>query len=258
MRAVDSAMALAVHLNRSLHVVWVMNDKLNCRFDDLFSVPSGIRISHMKSSGRISRNLLRVRRAYYRFSGLYINQKSLEELIQTKPGFSSFSKYRTVFILGHIGFFPNKYPFKALFPIKRLQDKIDSYECDSLIGVHIRRTDNKRSIHHSPTSKFISLMRKEIERDDSIRFFLSTDSTEEETTVREEFPERIISHNKKGVDRKNPGHVQDALIDLYCLSNCKKLIGSYWSSFSDTASRIRGVDTIIVNNQEQVRKGVII
>ena len=111
MRAVDSAMALAVHLNRSLHVVWVMNDKLNCRFDDLFSVPSGIRISHMKSSGRISRNLLRVRRAYYRFSGLYINQKSLEELIQTKPGFSSFSKYRTVFILGHIGFFPNKYPF---------------------------------------------------------------------------------------------------------------------------------------------------
>jgi hypothetical protein len=40
--------------------------------------------------------------------------------------------------------------------------------------------------------------------------------------------------------------VQEALIDLYCLSKARKVLGSYLSSFSQVASEISGIEEIIV------------
>ena len=42
--------------------------------------------------------------------------------------------------------------------------------------------------------------------------------------------------------RDEPAAIADAVADLYALSGCSKIIGSYWSSFTDTAAELRGIE----------------
>lgn len=88
-------------------------------------------------------------------------------------------------------------------------------------------------------------MHEEIERDSDTRFFVATDAPEEEALLHQEFPGRIISHAKASLSRNDPRGIKDALIDLYCLAHCRKLIGSHLSSFTEVAANIRGIDCII-------------
>jgi hypothetical protein len=76
--------------------------------------------------------------------------------------------------------------------------------------------------------------------------FLATDSPDEEKRLREIFAYRIITHPKRSVDRQNPQAIKDALIDLFCLSKCKKIIGSYWSSFTETACELNNIERVII------------
>ena len=46
----------------------------------------------------------------------------------------------------------------------------------------------------------------------------------------------------------DPRGIQDAVIDLYSLANCRKLIGSYWSSFSEVAAQLRGIELVIAKD----------
>ena len=39
--------------------------------------------------------------------------------------------------------------------------------------------------------------------------------------------------------------MHDARLDLYCLAATDKLIGSYWSSFTDIAADMRGIEKVI-------------
>ena len=112
--------------------------------------------------------------------------------------------------------------------------------------MHIRRIENEQSVIYSPLERFVECMKEEINRDNNIKFFISTDDYQVEEYLRNLFPHRIITHNKKSLSRNSSRGVQDALIDLYCLSNCSKLIGSYWSSFTDTAWQINGIDQITI------------
>ena len=42
--------------------------------------------------------------------------------------------------------------------------------------------------------------------------------------------------------------MQDALIDLWCLAASRKIIGSYWSSFTDTAADMGGIEKVIAGD----------
>lgn len=46
MQAVNSAISLAQRLRRPLTIIWNLNPELNCRFDDLFLVPSAVTTLH--------------------------------------------------------------------------------------------------------------------------------------------------------------------------------------------------------------------
>jgi hypothetical protein len=41
---------------------------------------------------------------------------------------------------------------------------------------------------------------------------------------------------------------RDAVVDLYCLAGCRKLLGSYYSTFTDTAAAIHGIPLEIVGH----------
>ena len=113
------------------------------------------------------------------------------------------------------------------------------------VGVHIRRTDNAVSMGKSTTKQFIALMQKELDAHADTKFFLATDDMKEEALLRETFPGKIISNESRTLERDSVTGMHDALLDLYCLSATQKLIGSYWSSFTDIAADMGGIEKLI-------------
>jgi hypothetical protein len=174
-----------------------------------------------------------------------ITQPRVERLLRDGFDFSDLAAYRRILITTNGRFFNDGPLFRDLSPIPKLQEIIASYPVEGFVGVHIRRTDNRKAIAHSPTSAFVELMDLEVRQDERTKFFLSTDAPGEEELLRERFGARVVVHPKKSLDRTDSVAAQDALVDLYCLGNCRKLIGSYWSSFTDTAWQLRGVPYVI-------------
>ena len=179
---------------------------------------------------------------------LFLGQAEVENHMQQHFDFKHLCRYRTVHIATCSSFYPSGAPFKDFQPVQALQSQIDSYTnlFNNAVGVHIRRTDNRKAVEYSPTEFFLSAMERMIHDDSRVEFFLATDDPQEETRILEAFSgRRVIVHKKRSFLRNEPAAIQDALIDLYTLSKCTKIIGSYWSSFTDVAHALGGAELIL-------------
>ena len=252
MRALDSAISLSEATHGDLYVLWYLHFQCNCRFDDLFAVPVIIkRLIHV-DSGKIWERSLRVihDRCLSFLYPVRLFPSDLKTYVSHRHDFDRLiAGKRIVYINANNRFCDSRHPFSQFAPIEYLLKVIDSYTrgFDNVVGVHVRRTDNRASIQNSPTSRFIERMEREVDADGSTRFFVATDSPEEEEHLRRAFPARIISYQKRSLDRKDPRAIQDALVDLWCLSRCRKLIGSYSSSFTEVAWQVNGIEHSIVS-----------
>jgi hypothetical protein len=260
LRALDSAIAFSINNNLKLNVLWILNSDCNCKFSDLFIVPTEFnRLTELKSGTltRILKKFLKIQ--FSCFPNYYLDHKSIKNLKRQsgsafrgiKDILDKLHNYNSVYIQSSNRFYyTSSYPpFSSFIPRNSIQTIINHYKEENMIGVHIRHTDNKKSIVYSPLEKFIDYMKKEIVDDIDVKFFVATDDPQSEIILKEIFSNRIVTHSKKSLDRNDPLAIQDAVIDLYCLANCRKLIGSYWSSFSETASEISGIDKVIIGKE---------
>ena len=244
MRALDSVLPLARRLNAELEILWRLDGHLNCRFEDLFQTPAGVsRIRNVEWNLR-EEIFVHARRFLY---PKFIDQRRMGQLIKDEYDFEDLASYRRVFIKTYSRFYASPPLYRDFVPVPALRTIIDRYALDErFVGVHVRRGDNKMATAESPLSAFVDLMTREIDDDVSVAFFVATDSPDVEQCLRDTFGDRIVCHEKASLDRSEPAAVQDALVDLFCLSRCRKIIGSYWSSFSNTAARLRGVQIVTV------------
>ena len=250
MRALDSAIALARALGYPITMVWNIDASLGCRFNDLFYPPASIqKIVHRNRNrkSRIERLLRKITYNIGRRKELSMEQQEVEKHMRQHFDFKQLSRYPTVHIATCSHFYESEAPFREFHPVQQLQSQIDSYThlFNNTIGVHLRRTDNYIATEHSPTEFFLATMERMVHDDPQTGFFLATDDPQEEKRFLDAFPGRVISHRKRSYHRSEPAAIQDALIDLYVLSKCKKIIGSYWSSFSDVASALGGAELIL-------------
>lgn len=255
MRALDSAIALADLLDQPLRVVWCCNQHLNCRYDELFEVPEKIdrmtQVGFSWSAQFIEKWSRKVRK---RAADYFADTDDCNDLMHQHYDFGQLCDNKYIYLRAWCRFYSPCRPsfYHQFVPVEPLRKVIDSYrQSDNMVGVHIRRSDNKHSIEGSPTSVFIEKMCEEAGLSKDVKFFLATDSPDEERQLEGLFPGRIVTHRKASLDRNDPRAIKDALIDLYSLSNCRKLIGSCWSSFTDTAWQLRGIGRVIVNTNEQ-------
>ena len=79
----------------------------------------------------------------------------------------------------------------------------------------------------------------------STMFYLATDDMAEEAELRKAFPGRILSNQERCLRRDSREGMQDALLDLYSLAATRKIIGSYFSSFTDIAADMRKIPLVI-------------
>src|SRR5438876_7707619 len=70
-------------------------------------------------------------------------------------------------------------------------------------------------------------------------FFVATDDPHEESFLRDRF--RVVTHQKRSLDRSTVEALEDAAIDLYCLAATRQLIGSHGSSFTHVAAQLYGI-----------------
>ncbi|MBR1732288.1 MAG: hypothetical protein IJ729_00895 [Alloprevotella sp.] len=130
-----------------------------------------------------------------------------------------------------------------------LQQRVDCLaECFSpdTVGVHIRRGDHALSIRTSPTEAFIAAMEAEVAENAATSFFLATDDKALKTTLQAAFPGRIFIQDTALLRRNSLAGMQEAVVDLWCLARTKKILGSYWSSFSGTAAEIGQIPLQII------------
>ena len=75
--------------------------------------------------------------------------------------------------------------------------------------------------------------------------FVDFDDLSEEEYLRNQFPDKIISNRERNLSRDSISGIQDAMLDLYCLAATTKIIGSFFSSFTDIAADMHQIPKII-------------
>jgi len=128
--------------------------------------------------------------------------------------------------------------------ISRIKEMTSKFGANA-VGVHIRRTDNKPAIGKSSTDAFLTSMKAELAAHPDTMFYLATDDLSEEAVLREAFPDKILSNQNRDLSRDSVNGIQDAMIDLYSLAATNKIIGSFFSSFTDIAADMNDIPKII-------------
>lgn len=136
--------------------------------------------------------------------------------------------------------FYRKDPIRWTAHLRNIKFKVKSPICNT-IGVHIRRTDNTASIRSSPLDYFIEYMKKQKE---NANFYLATDCEKTKAIVLDIFGANIITNNFCLYRDTEEGMI-NAIYDFISLSQCKKIIGSTASSFSELAARYGNIPLIL-------------
>jgi hypothetical protein len=249
MREIDSALALARAANKGLRVYWLKNKNLDCPYGQLFAPIPGVRIIDIETSRKkafLSPASLwyRVRkRAHLWPVDLFLGNEEIRRYRDAGIDLASVvSKAKRCGIETFMRFYRSA-GYVDLKPraeiMREVEKTIGRLDPGGLIGVHIRRGDNAAAIQVSPVEAFRERMQREVDEDPQATFFLATDDPATERQMKERFPGKVVTRPKVFA-RDRPEGVRDALVDVLVLSRCRLILGSYWSSFSDTASELAG------------------
>lgn len=241
-RAINSAKMLAKERGDSLTVIWNINHELGCPFEDLFISSKDFKVINIRSKWNLKKLFLQTTSRFVNNDEIrsHKGEGLLEEAFRNNLP----SK---VYIATEEHFYPC-HEYSSFVPTLKMQKRIKSMT-DQLgthaVGVHIRRTDNMPAIGKSSTQCFIQSMELEIANNSDTMFYVATDDFSEEEALRNYFPERIISNENRDLSRDSVAGIQDAMIDLYTLAATNKIIGSYFSSFTDIAADMHQIPKIV-------------
>ena len=116
------------------------------------------------------------------------------------------------------------------------------------VGVHIRRTDNRKSIQESPTKAFFKAMDA---YPADTEFFVATDDAAERSALVHRYPGRLLPRATLQLDRDTLAGVQGALQDFLSLAACRQILGSVGSSFSEMAAAYGGCPLLYIRDLEE-------
>ena len=262
MRVIASAVELAEATTTDVRVLWEVDCEMCCSFEDLFEPISNVPFTSLKSREDLEKkvtssvnvnwaNELRVKKTNQKQGYDYvILNEDIPHIKQTQPGLfkNIVSNNNNVLIssVRALSISANYYQ-KLFIPVSDIKAKIESIKkkiTEKTIGLHIRRTDSEKSIEFSPIKLFEEVVDKEIKAGKNI--FLATDDAEVEQFFLDKYPQQILVNPNKEFNRNSKEGVQDAVVDLFCLSNTTHIYGSFWSSYSKAAARFHNADLTIL------------
>lgn len=252
MRSIVSAYSYARDNNYEMVIIWPRKEELNCKFQELFN-PIYLNNKKVKvinlpyvGPGIVNKghNTISeiVKNKYKRKCNIYFDQ-----LIDC-------SVNNSFYIKSFEEWYKNNNTYNIFSLNKKINEKLNNFKkqfSPSMVGVHIRRTDNIISINSSPTELYIKKMTEMLNENKARKFFLASDDENEINKLKTVFGnEMILSQSNIDRRRNNSNGIKDALLDLYLLANTELIIGSYYSSFTDVAAAINQKQLIVIGNDE--------
>jgi hypothetical protein len=113
------------------------------------------------------------------------------------------------------------------------------------IGVHIRRTDNQKSIEGSPLEGFLQKLRTQ----SGAFFVIATDDLEVREALAVEFANRCVFPAVVLSRRTEEGMIH-GVADFFALTKCSELWGSVASSYTEIAARYGNLAVKLIRHED--------
>lgn len=243
LRVIASALTVARREHQKVVVVWHTWDDMQSLYTDVFNRPNDFVLLQFRMPiGSFSKKIanLFVRLV---FSGRWPNVFHVHEEIAFKCYVASSWNRILPSVLSTFNVFEDERSYEWLIPRDVIQRQVKA--CLPLarhrIGVHIRRTDQVDSKRMSPLHAFYARIDRDLSKDESLTFFLSTDDDDVREYLTSKYPGRVFAR-KNVMARYSADGVCDGVVDLLLLASTRKIYGSCKSSFSEEAGRIGGVE----------------
>lgn len=252
-----SACAVAQKLNRKLVVIWKREVGCNVRADALFSLP--MEVVEISENGMKKEPFAQIKGDYEkkkwrRRADCFLECGEVED-IKKESGYEGLYRFleakESVYLKS---FGPicevDADSYRFLKPSRAIEEKgapLFQQLDKNCVGVHVRRTDHTEAIANSPIELFAEQMSRELAKNCNTRFFVATDDKRVRSELQERLPEAKLIFPESGIiDRNSGAGVEDALIEMLALSKCRKILGSYNSTFSLLASYMGGIPLEVV------------
>lgn len=254
MYSIASAYHLAQSAKQKLLILWKVDNTLGSQADSIFRLPEDIEIIYITefSSKRTPWKRLksaRLKNSYKTAASTVLTSLSISMLMRHAEGYAYLKalaeRPELLYIESYVSFLPEADDQSLYFQIFTPSEQVMRKACPILeqfkpdtIGLHIRRTDHTDAIQHSPLSAFTNQIELCLVEHPSATFFVATDDPETEQQLLTTYPQAVIVNSTKQFTRKSTDGIIDAYVDIFCLSRCAKIIGSYGSTFSQVASKL--------------------
>lgn len=262
LRAMLSAVSLVEEnrIDAHIRVAWSADAECAARFDQLFEpYPAAcLTIGQRRWTDRpVTRRNLHwpalVRSLFY--TAQYRNRppiiEDLSDLLPQKAATVPATSAAVYVSTGHAFCAYSPQYVRRLRPLPHLQQRIETLSAhfDShTIGIHIRRTDHTTAIAESPDALFEATIARCIAADPAAHFFLATDDAALKQRLIDRFPKRISTQQCRGTRADLQG-MEEAVVDLWTLARTSRILGSFWSSYTDTAAELGGIPLEIIRKQ---------
>lgn len=244
-RGIASAIFIANKLHANLIIRWNKEKGCNAAFSDLFNP---IRLSNVVlKENKLFWYATPMRRNFYipkYLQNFLFDHRIYDFNKNTSGNIFDHIKNTKNLLLSSAHSMSEHYPINKIFePKQSIIDMIPVFDKKYTTGIHIRGTDY-RVITNEFMSAYETEMDRIIEKIPKSKFFLATDEKIVKERLISKYGDRIICLNIN-LTRNNVNGIQGAVADLWGLSKCNKVIGTYYSSFSEIAAEIGGIELII-------------
>ena len=204
------------HFNKKLIVIWVKDETCNGNYLDYFKPIDGVEFIDSLTS---------------------VNYDNIDYVGQSK----------TLTILDNYKIKDYKNNYYHIVPIDSLQTTIDTFVCNNnikeCVGIHVRRTDYTGNL----IGKILNGANSDREFCDYIDkysrgkgYFLATDNRDSQEYYIKKYGKRTIVYSSiKETNSLRKTSLENAIVDIYLLSYCKSIKGTYNSSFTDFARLLK-------------------
>jgi hypothetical protein len=252
MRTISSGVYIAKKLDRISNIYWEKNSDCFANFTDLFlpiSDPS-VTIRNLRFFDILKKHASRKNLLIPKYVREICKIQSIENFNKRDGDIFRFIDNKRNLYLSSCHSMSLHYPLKNLFiPAHNIQREIgmitDKFN-DQTYGIHIRRTDNMNSINNSPLSSFYNVIDELLERNCTTKFYVASDSLKVKEDILSRYSNQSIIFHNASLTRNSIKGIQDAVIDLWCLSKTNKIFGSFYSSYSELASELENIPLKIV------------
>jgi hypothetical protein len=256
-RAIDSARTLCRRFDRHLQIVWIRDSRqIAARFSDLFEPVDAPDVSVLEATflDRLRyappswhRNArIPVLWQFLRFGPsrrLSVPRgRILQRAGEIPPQFAR--RDRTVFLYAWWQMVPAEDRYAFFRPLPSLLAEVDAlaatFPSARTIGVHVRRGDHAHAIRHSPVEAFEARMDALLATGEADSFFLATDDSVVRERLSRRYGPRLLFRDGSSA-RSTLAGMRGAVVDLWTLSRCTRLLASSGSTFAPTAAALGGI-----------------